>query len=77
MISKSIIVFWTLLMMYVFFQMASQLPPGHQSDTALGMDLIVVLFFWGVVAVPVALVGMLFKRAPGEPSMWARRLNRR
>jgi hypothetical protein len=57
MISKSIIVMWSLICGWVLFKALSDAGPGYATEIIFYQILI-----WGAVVVPTALIGLLFKR---------------
>lgn len=57
MISKTVVLMWTVLTIWAYFRVATTQP--DQNDALL---LVAAFGFWMVVAVPVSLVGLLFKK---------------
>ena len=68
MISKLIIVLWTLIMVFNFLGGASNMNDDGMISGGEAILLIVVNgFIWALVVVPTALVGMLFRKRREAP----------
>jgi hypothetical protein len=69
MISKLIIVLWTLIMAFNFFSGASGM--AEDDGTVTGGEAIVLIvvngFLWALIVVPTALVGMIFRKRREAP----------
>jgi hypothetical protein len=67
MITKIIIVAWTLFMAYCFLAGAHNVIESYHGEPVSGyamlLGIVMYSFLWGLVVVPTALIGMLFKRA--------------
>src|SRR5208282_1367690 len=71
MISRAIVVIWSLFCLFGLFYGLSEISrtmdpnsPAVQAGTAIGV--VFWIFIWGVVVVPTALIGLLFKRSSGR-----------
>jgi hypothetical protein len=64
MISKSIIVLWSLWMVYAFCKTISVMPVDFDPGAVWTGAVLGSLFMWALVVIPVSLIGQLFKRAP-------------
>ena len=65
---RAIVILWTLFCGYSLFSGVGQLDPDMVSSSdaysaGAGLGIIAILFIWGVVVVPVSVVGMLFKKS--------------
>jgi hypothetical protein len=60
-VAKVIIVLWSLLILWNWVSGMHNI--GSSNELGLVMAFIINAFLWGIVVVPTALIGMLFKKA--------------